>query len=140
MRLKGYGRNTAESHSNRAIFQFCVIWKLPCKNFPMQKQPFTCYIKILFLKISRNSQENTESLFNKVSDLQPATLLTLFTMGFFGLCSNRRGGGKLLKLFYETFPTEACILFLHCLPVFVFGLCHVMSLWHHFYDHPLQIM
>ena len=83
------------------------------------------------------------------------SVLTLFTMGFFGLCSHR----GLLKMpqsalykplpseslkwkfsVNKTFFAEACILCLDCLPVFVFGLCNVMWRWRHFYDHPLEIM
>ena len=83
------------------------------------------------------------------------SVLTLFTMGFFGLCSH----GGLLKMpqsalykpppseslkwkfsVNKTFFAEACILCLDCLPVFVFGLCNVMWRWRHFYDHPLEIM
>ena len=44
----------------------------------MQKQPFVDFLqKKVFLKISQISQESTwlESLFNKVVDLRPATLL-----------------------------------------------------------------
>ena len=54
----------------RQLWTAVIIYKL--SHF--EKQAF---VKKVFLKISQNSQENTmsESFFNKVADLKPATVL-----------------------------------------------------------------
>ena len=62
--------------------------------------------------------------------------LTLFTKGFFGLCRHegriqsalppRQNLQNKKRSIDETCITEVCILCLHCLPVFVFRLRHVM--------------
>ena len=38
------------------------------------------------------------------------------------------------------FFTEACILRLHCLPIFVLDLCHVIWLWRYFFEHSPKLI
>ena len=74
--------------------------------------------------------------------------LTLFPMGCFGMCSHGCCTGCPLNIsvtrndlsIKEAFLAETYILCLHCLLILLFDWCHVMCLWHHFYDQPLESM